>query len=135
MSDITKAVFDVLVGDANLVALLNTYESLPAIFTTRPTPDGVTFPYIISAGNVDESPDDTKTFEQRVVERDIECYTDATGDASVVEDIAEKVRALFHRQPMTIANFTNIIVSAVIRTNDGEDFYGRVVSVTFLLKV
>jgi len=133
MSDMTKAVFDVLNGDGPLTALLGTTEGAPSIFTSD-VPGNAVFPYLVSIGEINQLPFDDKTQEGREVDRDIECYADADGDARTVEDIAEKVRALFHRKMMTIANFTNVITRVRgPHVNDGDGYYGRVVTVTFML--
>ena len=130
MGAITEAIYAVLAGDATLTALLATYGGEPAIFTTDPAPGDATLPYIVSAGEVAQTAWDTKTTRGRVAVRDVRCYTDATGSAVVVETIAERVRALLHRQTLTISDFVCVIAEcAGPVVADGPDAYGRIVSV------
>ena len=135
MGAITEAIYDVLAGDATLTALLATYGGEPAIFTTDPAPGDAELPYIVSAGEVAHSPFDTKTTRGRVAMRDVRCYTDATGSAVVVETIAERVRALLHRQTLAISDFECVIAdcSGPVAA-DGPDAYGRIVSVRLTIE-
>ena len=132
---VTEAIYDLLAGDATLTALLATYGSEPAIFTTDPAPGDAVLPYIVSAGEVAQSPSDTKTTCGRIVFRDVRCYTDATGSTVVVETIAERVRALLHRQTLAISDFECLIAdcSGPVAA-DGQDAYGRIVSVRLTIE-
>jgi len=132
---ITEAIHDVLAGDGTLTAMLATYGGEPAIFTTDPAPGDATLPYIVSAGEVAQTPFDTKTTRGRVAVRDVRCYTDATGSAVVVEAIAERVRALLHRQTLAISDFECVIAECsgpVVA--DGQDAYGRIVTVRLTME-
>lgn len=130
MSILTQAIYDTLAGDAALVALLSTYEGSPAVFTTDPGPGDAALPYIITAGEVAQSPWDTKTTRGRVATRDVRCYAAASGSAATVEAIAERVRALLHRQTLAIADFEWIMAecSGPIAA-DEQDAYGRIVTI------
>lgn len=133
MSILTAAIYDRLAGDATLVDLLANYEGNPAVFTTDPAPGDAVLPFIVTAGEVTQSPFDTKTTRGRNMTRDVRCYAAADGSAVVVEAIAERVRALLHRQPLTIdghawllSNVTGPIVA------DERDVYGRIISVSLI---
>lgn len=130
MGAITEAIHDVLAGDGTLTALLATYGGEPAIFTTDPAPGDATLPYIVSAGEVAQTAWDTKLTRGWMVMRDVRCYTDATGSAAVVEAIAERARALLHRQTLAISDFECVIAdcSGPVAA-DGQDAYGRIVTV------
>ena len=135
MGAITEAIHDVLAGDGTLTAMLATYGGEPAIFTTDPAPGDATLPYIVSAGEVAQTPFDTKTTRGRVAVRDVRCYTDATGSAVVVEAIAERVRALLHRQTLAISDFECVIAGCSgPMAADGQDAYGRIVSVRLTME-
>ena len=135
MSAVTEAIYDVLAGDATLTAMLSTYGGEPAIFTTDPAPGDAELPYIVSAGEVAQTPWDTKTTRGRVVMRDVRCYTDATGSAVAVEAIAERVRALLHRQTLAISDFECVIADCSGPTvADGPDAYGRIVTVRLTIE-
>jgi len=130
MSIVSSALNDRLVADATLVALVSTYRGEAAVFTVDPPPDGATLPYIISAGEVVQTPFDTKNSRGRELWRDVRCYALKNGSAVTVEAMAERVRALLHRQPLTIAGFgvwlaecTGPIVA------DEDEAYGRIVTV------
>ena len=132
---VTEAIYDALAGDATLTALLTTYGGEPAIFTTDPAPGDAELPYIVSAGEVAQTPFDTKTTRGRVAIRDVRCYTGATGSAVVVETIAERVRVLLHRQTLTISDFVCVVAdcSGPVAA-DGQDAYGRIVLVRLTME-
>ena len=135
MSAITEAIYNRMADDATLVALLNTYEGEPAIFTADPAPGDAELPYIVAAGEVAQMPFDTKTTLGRTVVRDIRCYTAATGGAVAVEEIAERVRYLFHRQALEIEGFVWLFGSCSGPiASDSPDAYGRVVTITFTVE-
>ena len=132
---VTEAIYDALAGDATLVAMLATYGGEPAIFTTDPAPGDAVLPYIVSAGEVAQTPWDTKTTRGRVALRDVRCYTDATGSAMVVEVLAERVRVLLHRQTLAISDFECVIAECSgPMAADGQDAYGRIVTVTMTIE-
>ena len=135
MGAVTEAIYDVLAGDATLVALLSTYGGEPAIFTTDPAPGDAELPYIVSAGEVAQTPWDTKTTRGRVAVRDVRCYTEASGSAVVVEAIAERARVLLHRQTLAISDFVCVVAdcSGPVAA-DGQDAYGRIVSVRLTIE-
>lgn len=140
MSAITQAVFDRLVNDVTLTGLLGAFGGNPSIFTQVPLPSGLTLeangPYILTTGDVSQDPGstDTKNSSGRELVRDIRCFTDLNKSASDVEAIAERVRALFHRQTFTITGFT-VVVSEVTGPieADEEDALGRIVTVRLVL--
>ena len=132
--NLTEALYDVLVGDAALVLLLATYDVLPAVFTVDPVPEGAELPFIVTAGQVTAMPFDTKTTRGRELWRDVRCYAEADGSAITVEAIAERVRALLHRQTITVTDFGMVVAecSGPIGA-DEQDAYGRVVTVRYIL--
>lgn len=130
MSVLTQAIYNRLAGDGELVAMLNTYASAPAIFTTDPAPGDATMPYIVTAGEVAQEPFDTKQTRGRTATRDVRCYTAAGGSAATVESIAERVRALLHRQSLAIADHEWMMAECSgPQVADEQDAYGRIVSV------
>ena len=129
--NLTAALYDLLTGDATLAALLATYNGSPAVFTTDPAPGDAEKPYLVSAGHVVDLPFDTKTGLGREVQRDVRCYAEADGSAVVVEAIAERVRALLHRQALNVSGFCWILSGVTGPTvADERDVYGRVLTVT-----
>lgn len=135
--EITKAVFNVLNGDSTLTDMLSTFDGVPAIFTTDPTPLKAKLPYIVTAGQVSDVAFDTKTTDGRDFVRDIRCYSKNTrGSTDEIEDIAERVRFLFHRKPFTITGF-GVIISNVTGpiARDEEDVYGRILTLQSTMEV
>ena len=133
MSILTAAIYDKLAGDLTLASLLATYDGEPAIFTVDPVPGNATLPYIVTTGEVSQSPFDTKQTRGRSLIRDVRCYADADGSAIAIEAIAERVRALLHRQALTISGFSWMVsdCSGPI-TADDIDVYGRILSLSVI---
>ncbi len=134
MNALTQAIYDRLAGDGTLVALLNTYQGGPAVFTTDPAPGDAELPYIVTAGDAVDASWDTKTCLGRDIWRDIHCFAGADGSAIVVEQMADRVRELLHRQTLTISGWCVLVAECsgpVVM--DEQDSYGRVV--TLRLKV
>jgi hypothetical protein len=131
VSAFTKAIYDALAADATLVAMLATYEGSPAIFTSDPAPGDTALPMVVSAGEVSQVPNDTKTSRGRSLIRDVRCYADASGSEVVIEAIAERVRAILHRQPLSIDGFTWLIsdVTGPVIANE-PDYMGRILSLS-----
>jgi len=131
MSILTAAIHDKLAGDGPLVAMLGEYQGAPAIFTTDPAPGDTPLPFIVTAGEVSQSPDDTKNSRGRALVRDVRCYAAADGSTVLIEAIAERVRALLHRQPLTIHGYTWIISDCGgPLAADERDYYGRILSLS-----
>ena len=135
MSALSEAIYDLMTGDATLVGLLATYRDGAAFFTTDPPPGDATKPYGVSAGEVATSPWDTKTTEGREVYRDVRFYTDAGGSAVTVEALAERARALLHRQTLIVDGFSVIVAecSGPVQA-DEPDAYGRIVTIRFIME-
>lgn len=131
MSILTKAIYDQLAGDPTLTGMLATYKGNPAIFTIDPAPGDADTPYLVTAGEVSQVPSDTKTSRGRDLIRDVRCYDDNDGNNISIEAIAERVRVLLHRQPLSINGFDWIIsnVTGPI-VADERDYYGRILSLS-----
>jgi len=132
MSILTAAIHDRLAGDATLAALLAEYKGEPAIFTSDPAPGDSGLPYIVTAGEVVQAPFDTKNSRGRSLIRDVRCYAAASGSAAEIEAIAERVRALLHRQPLVMGPDNDWLISDVSGpvVADERDYYGRILSLS-----
>ena len=128
---VTQAIYTRLANSVALVDMLAEYNGAPAIFTTDPAPDDAVMPYIVAAGNVAAAPFDAKDCLGQTVTRDVRCYANANGSAAVVEEIAEKVRQLLHRQQLSITGYNWIMSDATGPITADERFaYGRIVTVS-----
>lgn len=134
MGVITEAIHERLVNDAALTALLATYNGVPAVFTTEPVPKDAALPYIVSSGEATNDAFDTKVSSGRRITRDIRCYTETTDSVALVEAMAERVVALFHRHKLSVDGFRTIIADASGPISAEEELaHGRIVSVRLTL--
>lgn len=142
MSVFTKALYNVLANDGTLTTLLG-YSShyyriegvdRPCIFTVDPAPKGADLPYII-VNPVSDVPEDTKTTEGRNFVRDIRCYTASGGSSYLVEETAERVWTLLHRNKTIVIDGYSLAAPLwciALRPSPKEEWaYGRIVSVRF----
>lgn len=97
-----KAVHLKLSEDAPLAAMLASYNSEPAVFTTDPAPGDAHKPYIVAGPVPVQNSFDSKTTRGRTAWVDVRCYAEANGSAVAINAIAERARALLHRQPLLI---------------------------------
>jgi hypothetical protein len=135
MSVLTAGIHSRLAGDGTLVGLLATYGDGAAVFTTDPAPADADLPYIVTAGEVVQTPADTKNSRGRDAVRDVRCYASATGSVVLIEAIAERARALLHRHELAIDDGYRTVVADVTGpiVADERDVYGRILSVRFLV--
>ena len=123
-----------MVADAPLVALLASYDGQPAVFTVDPPPDNARLPYVITPGALATNPFDTKDLRGRELYQDIRCYTARTGSTVLVEDIADRVRWLFHRRPLVVDGQPSLLTSVTgPRVATSDDAYGRLLTVRVVL--
>jgi len=95
MSTLTQAIFDRLSNDGTLTAMLSLYNGRPAIFTQEDIPPAVQYPYIVSAGEVSNTPWRGKDYFGQMILRDIRCYDASIKGSKLIEDIADRIKALF----------------------------------------
>jgi hypothetical protein len=85
---------------------------------------------------VSQAPYDTKDSNARgrTLLRDVRCYTARDGSAETVEEIAERVRALLHRQALTVADWAICVAECTgpVAADEAEA-YGRVVTVRWIV--
>jgi len=130
MSILTESFYEKLVNDVILTDMISLYEETPAVFTTDPAPGAAELPYIVTAGEITQNPKDSKNCLGRDIFRDIRLYTAKTGSSILIEAMAERARALFHRQPLSIDGYEWVLSNCfgpVVA--DEEDVYGRVLTV------
>lgn len=135
MSVFTKAFYSTLSGDSTLAAMLSTYGGGAAVFTAMPIPSDVELPYIITEGEIGNLAFGTKVLNGREIIRDVRCYGEASGSAELIEDIAERVRALFHNQNIAVNGYNASFLTEAqnILTADEDGVYGRIVTVRMIV--
>ena len=135
MRALADAIYARMAGDALLTASLGTWDGNPSIITFRPVPDGAGFPIALAAEVVSDVDADAVTARGRQVTRDVAIYGKAESQFDQVEVAAERVRALFHRQPFDVAGFRVVTVTATgPRSAPAEaDEIGRIITVTIRL--
>jgi len=135
MSVLTPAVYNALVADEVLVALLASYEGSPAVFTTFPAPPDASLPYIVTAGDAVVANFDTKTTRGREMWRDVKCYANAAGGAGDVEQIAQRVYDLLHRTELIIDGYEWVLSECLGPVAaDERDAYGRIVTLRTIVQ-
>lgn len=134
MTALDNAIYIRMASDATLVGLISSLKSLPAIATQEPIPAGMVPPYIAVMPAL-VSPNDTKTHNGRLVVRDINCYQRALGDPSVVDAIAERIRALFHRYQLSVSGYDTMMAEAggPTRAETDKTLYGRTITLRLTL--
>lgn len=136
MSAVTAAVQTKLAGDPTLIGMLASYQGAPAIFTAAPIPQDAPFPCVVTAGNLADLADDTLDRLGRDIRRDVAVYFPWSGSSLAVEAAAERIRAVFHKQPLAVAGFHHVMTLAsgpVTAPVEGDEV-GRVVSLRILLQ-
>lgn len=112
----TKAIFDRLAADADILAGLDTYGAAPAIFNDR-APDAFVFgtkAALIIAAPTGDDPTETFTETGREIRQDIRLYARDDGSTADIDALARAVRDLFHNHPedLTISGARPIICQA-----------------------
>jgi len=131
---IAQALYTALASDVTLTGLLATYEAAPAIFTTDPAPADAVLPYIVAASIPVDMAFDTKTTLGRTIWRDIRIYAEALGSVVLIDQIAERVRALLHRQTLTVAGYDWVLSDCAGPISADVDLvYGRIITVKITL--
>jgi len=128
--DFTKAFYDRVTSDALFTADLSVYAGAPAFFTDEDIPEDAALPYAYSHGQVSDVAWDTKNSAGRVITRDISVYV-KRGSTAQLERMAERLRALFHRYPLTIDDATTIVaqVAGPVPAPTDETLSGRMITV------
>ena len=137
---VTKALVDALKANATLLANLAKYPEggEPAVFADG-VPKDARFPWcLVAEVTDDEGVTGTKTRSGRDLLRDIGVYTDAETDTgSLVKELAEAIRTLFHRSTsLAVPGFATLlehVVSGPVVAPTDERVRGRIVTVRVVL--
>ena len=132
-----NAIFDVLAGSTTVTDWAGTFRGATAIFTRSPIPPSMSGKYLVIRDSDTDVPGvgETKETRGRFVMHDIGIYKDEDGDPSDIQDIAEAVRDLLHRNQVPVSGYGNALVASASGPiqADGDQVYGRIVTVSFEL--
>lgn len=135
---LSTAVYDRLVADATLTAMLDTYRGNPAVIVSDAgdVPENVRAPFVIIAGPSSDVPNDSKQCDGREIIVAVRCYTKATGSTLAVANIAEQIRTLLHRQPVGLLDYAYVAEcrGPFVAPTD-RHFYGRQIDARVLSQV
>ena len=138
MTVLQDAMHNRLSTDALIASGVSVYRTKPAVFSELPVQgwDDPTAVYIVISPPIDdESRDSKNTTRAREVMHDVSVYGPQTGDSSLVDTLAERVRDLFHREPLTVSGYGTLIASCTgpILAPTDDQIYGRVVMVRHMV--
>lgn len=98
-------------SDGTLAALLSTYAGAPAVFTDRPVPDDAEAPYVFVSESVFDGSFDTLKQFGRDFAKDV-WVVFPPNQTKDLKTAAERVRTLFHKQPLSVTGFQTVQVFA-----------------------
>jgi hypothetical protein len=105
-----------IVGNAGITALLSTYGGAPAVFSRQPVPGDATYPLIVIGPNSAAENEDGLNDFRPINIKEILCYAlnDTAAHSRVADDIAFRIRDLFHRQrnAITVVGWSVIDIRA-----------------------
>lgn len=136
MRPLSTAIYSRLAGDATLTALLGVTGGVPSIFAKRPIPTAAVYPLVITTTVVADVDQDLVSTQIRQISRDIAVYGKVATDFDKVIDAAERIRALFHRQPLTVAGWRvfEVRASGAIDAPAEAAEIGRIVTLSIRLQ-
>lgn len=136
MRALSTAIFTRLSADATLAGLIGATNSVPSVFAKRPIPTTPGYPYVLAATVVSDVDRDMVSSALREISRDIGVYGMLATQFDKVVDAAERVRALFHRQPLAFAGHraVDVIASGPIDAPADPQEVGRIVTLTIRLQ-
>ena len=135
MTSVQDGIYDRLAGTTEITSQISTYRGGPAIFTRDRIPGDAVHRYIVIDDAIGDVPYDTKTTLGREVLHDIFVYDFESGNPKIVQDVAELVRDVLHRQDLTVSGYGTLIavVQGPIVAPTDDRVYGRVVTARFNL--
>lgn len=139
MTDIAVALRNAIIADATIAGLLSTYRSRPAVFMRHPAPSGAKYPYVLSGSDVTVRDEDFIRAPKPIVVRNISVYGEQKAHFREVEQIARRLRELFHRNPRALqVDGFHVIEITVIGPFDApvsdDQNAGKAVSLTVRLQ-
>lgn len=129
-----------ILADADITALLGVWNSEPAVFTRRPTPENAPYPMAIVSPDISIGNQDMLRTQVMVVRRDVSVYGEQPRDYRTVEALAYKLKTLFHRNKFSIDvspgfQLIDIVADGPIPApSDSKDLVGRMVLLRLRLR-
>lgn len=129
-----------IIENEPIVALLGRWKREPSVHTRRPAPEGADYPMvIIPPENAAASDQDGLRSKRPVLQRDVLVYGDNLGSTREVDEAADLIFALLHRQKWALSIEGFRVIDIVARrpsaapTSD-EKKVGRVIPLTIRLQ-
>jgi len=130
---VSSAFYNMLALDSDVAALVSTYGSAPAVFTSSWVPEDATGTYIWTPPTISDIAYDTKTTRGREIHRQVGCYAEDTGSDLAIETLAEAVRTVFHRQTVNVGQVNyHCTASGPTQAPTGEGIVGRIVTIRLI---
>lgn len=133
--DMGTAFVDAMKADTALAGMITTFRGSAAVFGQSPVPRRARRPYIVTASNLSDVPFDTLDSADgfgRDIRRDVFIYDDHPAGLVRIEQIAERVRAIFHRQRIAPSGWRGVfttVVSGPLPAPTDDSIIGRVLTV------
>lgn len=134
------AIRTTMIGSDDLAAFLSGYKGEPAVFTKRPAPTDAQYPLaLIASQNAAASDQDMLVSRVSVLQRDISVYGRATDQVREVDQAAELIYLMFHRQKWSLSIEGFHVIDIVARRpseapSDDNKLIGRLVPLTIRLQ-
>lgn len=127
-----------VVSTADITAMLGTYLGGPSVHTRRPAPAEAEYPMAIIGPIIAKTDEDGINSYRPVVVIDVSTYGEQTNEFRVVDEIADAIFRLFHRQRDAIAVAGWSVTSIIARgpspaPADDDTRVGRRVTLTIQL--
>lgn len=127
------AIYNLIVANTTLTALLATYSTAPAVFFSSRVPEDATYPYIWSPGRVGTSITDTKDQIGENFLMDLMVVIQQTGSTKVLNQITRILKSTLHRKATTLTggNHVGSLVSGPVPAPLTEDLVGTVLTLEY----
>lgn len=137
MIDLSVPIRVAILNDPTLAGMIPQWLSTRSVHTRRPLPEGAPLPAVVISPNVSVGDLDMVSEQMPVIVRDVAVYgrNDDPAKYFAVEDIANRIRDLFHRNRFALTATgwrpVSIVCSGPFAApTDDDQLVGRVVTLT-----